>query len=148
AVILYYLFPDSFSFMVEHDSHSAHKAFMETKKSLSEGNKQIATAFKTKTSDIKVKGFGTITEVLGESVANGKPVQRMIVELPSGQHVVVEHAVSSGHPKIRLPVSGADLEFSGVYTWNDSGGVIGVTTFVDGTPPHSGWVKYQDILHQ
>lgn len=147
CLTLYWRFPETFSFMVEPDTHSAHMAFQETQDNLRQDNETIEKAFKTKTSNLHVKGTGTIANVLADGEGMGS-TQRFQVCLPSGQKVEISHASSPGHPPIRLLQEGGEIQFSGTYEWTSAGGRITNTVFTEDSSTKSGWIKYNDVLYQ
>ena len=146
-VVIYWKFPETFSFMVEADSHSAHMAFQVTEDELEKGNVTIEKAFKTQISDLHVQGMGVITHITADGEGIGAP-QRFTVNLSSGLNVEVSYASSPGHPPIRLLLEGGEIQFSGTYEWNSAGGKITNTVFNKKSPSQSGWIKYNDLLSQ
>lgn len=82
----------------------------------------IGRAFRDRTSDIQVEGEGTVTRLLDDDV-NGRRHQRFIIELASGQTLLITHNIEIA-PRIDGLQVGDTVRFKGEYVWNEKGGVI------------------------
>src|SRR5659263_86666 len=82
----------------------------------------IANAYDKQLSGVQVAGSGTVIRILSDDSNDGRH-QRFIVELDSGQTLLVAHNIDVA-PRIPTLLEGDTVEFNGVYEWNDEGGVI------------------------
>lgn len=100
----------------------------------------IGRAFATRASGIKVEGEGTVLRVLPDDL-NGSRHQRFIVELASGQTLLIAHNIDIA-PRIDGLEAGDSVRFYGEYVWNAKGGVIH-WTHRDPLGKHvSGWLVH------
>jgi hypothetical protein len=98
----------------------------------------IARAFANRESDIQVEGEGTVTRLLPDDL-NGSRHQRFIVQLASGQTVLVSHNIDLA-PRIDALKAGDSVRFNGEYVWNEKGGVIHWTHHDPRGKHVAGWV--------
>ncbi len=98
----------------------------------------IARAFANRESDIQVEGEGTVTRLLPDDL-NGSRHQRFIVQLASGQTVLVSHNIDLA-PRIDGLKAGDSVRFNGEYVWNEKGGVIHWTHHDPRGRHVAGWV--------
>ena len=82
----------------------------------------IGRAFASGASNIQVEGEGTVTRVLPDDL-NGSRHQRFIVQLASGQTLLIAHNIDIA-PRIDGLQVGDSVSFNGEYVWNEKGGVI------------------------
>jgi len=82
----------------------------------------IGRAFASRASDIQVEGEGTVIRLLPDDM-NGRRHQRFIVQLASGQTVLMAHNIEIAARIDGLKV-GDNVRFNGEYVWNEKGGVI------------------------
>ena len=82
----------------------------------------IGRAFARGTSDVQVDGEGTVIRVLPDDV-DGSRHQRFIVQLASGQTLLITHNIDLA-PRIAGLKVGDSVGFNGEYVWNEKGGVI------------------------
>jgi Protein of unknown function (DUF3465) len=82
----------------------------------------IGRAFASGASDIQVEGEGTVIRLLSDDT-NGSPHQRFIVQLASGQTLLISHNIEIAPRIVRLEV-GDSVRFNGEYVWNAKGGLI------------------------
>lgn len=100
----------------------------------------IEQAFANHRSDVLVTGEGRVTRILADDT-DGARHQRFVVELGSGQTVLVAHNIDIA-PRIEDLQRGRPIAFRGEYEWNDLGGVVHWTHHdPDGAHPE-GWVEY------
>src|SRR6185503_2379661 len=85
-------------------------------------NNAIGRAFASGTSNIQVEGEGTVVRILPDDL-NGSRHQRFIVQLASGQTVLIAHNIDIA-PRIDGLAVGDSVRFNGEYIWNAKGGVI------------------------
>jgi hypothetical protein len=82
----------------------------------------IGRAFASRASDVQVEGEGTVIRVLPDDL-NGSRHQRFIVQLASGQTLLITHNIDIA-PRIDAVETGDCVRFYGEYVWNEKGGVI------------------------
>jgi hypothetical protein len=106
----------------------------------------LAAAFEDRRSDIQVKASGTVTRVLPDD-NDASRHQRFIVELASGQTLLVAHNIDLADRVASLQ-PGDRVEFSGEYEWNAQGGVIH-WTHRDPQGRHvDGWISHEGHTYQ
>jgi hypothetical protein len=98
----------------------------------------IGRAFASGTSGIQVEGEGTVIRVLPDDL-NGSRHQRFIVELASGQTLLISHNIDIA-PRIAGLEPGDSIRFNGEYVWNEKGGVIHWTHHDPQGRHVAGWV--------
>lgn len=82
----------------------------------------IENAYRNRTSSLPVTETGTVSRILPDD-NKGSRHQRFIVRLPSGHTVLIAHNIDIA-PRISSLREGDRMTFSGVYEWNDKGGVV------------------------
>jgi len=75
-----------------------------------------------KKGNVQVQGHGTVTRILPDDTRGSKH-QRFIVNIPSGQTLLISHNIDLA-PGIHSLRTGDSVEFSGEFEWNPQGGVI------------------------
>ena len=100
----------------------------------------IGRAFATRSSDIQVEGEGRVIRVLPDDL-NGSRHQRVIVQLASGQTLLMSHNIDIA-PRIDGLTVGDSVRFNGEYVWNEKGGVIHWTHHDPQGRHVAGWVKH------
>ena len=106
------------------------------------GGSEIRRAFEEKLSSQQVSGTGTVLRVLPDD-NDGSRHQRFIVELPSGQTVLIAHNIDLAL-RVEAIRPGDKVTFYGEYEWNEKGGVVHWThddpqgRHVDGWIEHNG----------
>lgn len=98
----------------------------------------IGRAFASRASDIQVEGEGMVNRVLPDDL-NGLRHQRFIVQLASGQTVLLTHNIDIA-PRIEGLEIGDTVRFNGEYVWNAKGGVIHWTHHDPQGRHVAGWV--------
>jgi len=106
----------------------------------------IARAFASRASDIQVEGEGTLARLLPDDL-NGSRHQRFIVELASGQTLLLSHNIDIS-PRIDGLKAGDSVRFNGEYVWNEKGGVIHWTHHDPKGRHAAGWVKHNGKTYQ
>ncbi len=106
----------------------------------------LAAAYAEQRSDVQVTGAGRVTRVLGDD-SIGDRHQRFILELPSGQTVLIAHNVDLA-PRVEPLVAGDPVEFHGVYEWNDKGGVVHWTHLDPQGQHEPGWLKHRGRTYE
>jgi hypothetical protein len=106
----------------------------------------IGRAFASGTSDIQVEGEGTVIRVLADD-ADGSRHQRFIVQLASGQTLLITHNIDVA-PRIAGLKVGDSVGFNGEYVWNEKGGVIHWTHHDPQGRHVAGWVMHNSKRYQ
>lgn len=101
----------------------------------------IGRAFASRASDIQVEGEGTVIRLLSDDV-NRPRHQRFIVELASGQTLLISHNIDIA-PRIDGLAVGDSVGFNGEYVWNAKGGVIHWTHHDPQGRHVAGWVRHK-----
>ena len=100
----------------------------------------IGRAFASGASNIQVEGEGAVIRVLPDDV-NGGRHQRFIVQLASGQTLLIAHNIDIA-PRIDALEIGDSVRFNGEYVWNAKGGVIHWTHHDPQGRHVAGWVVH------
>jgi hypothetical protein len=103
-------------------------------------NSSIGRAFASGASDIQVEGEGTVIRLLPDDV-KGQRHQRFIVQLASGQTLLIAHNIDIA-PRIDTLAEGDSIRFNGEYFWNEKGGVIHWTHHDPQGRHLSGWLQH------
>ena len=106
----------------------------------------IGRAFASGTSDVQVEGEGTVIRVLPDDV-DGSRHQRFIVQLASGQTLLITHNIDVA-PRIAGLKVGDSVGFNGEYVWNEKGGVIHWTHHDPQGRHVAGWVMHNGRRYQ
>lgn len=152
--------PPQFSIVTEAQGGSVgtcpKKAFLISRASESVASKRstthsaqddpIARAFATRASDIQVEGKGTVTRLLPDDVDRPRH-QRFIVELASGQTLLITHNIDIA-PRINSLEVGDTISFYGEYVWNEKGGLIHWTHHDPQGKHIAGWVMHNGKTHK
>ena len=106
----------------------------------------LGRAFAIGTSDVQVEGEGTVINILSDDAA-GSRHQRFIVQLASGQTLLITHNVDLA-PRIAGLKVGDSVRFNGEYVWNEKGGVIHWTHHDPQGRHVAGWVIHNGKRYQ
>ena len=106
----------------------------------------IGRAFAAGASDVPVEGEGTVSRVLADDL-NGHRHQRFIVQIASGQTVLVAHNIDIA-PRVKGLKKGDTVRFKGEYVWNDKGGVVHWTHHDPDGRHDAGWLKCNGKTYQ
>lgn len=106
----------------------------------------IGRAFASRTSDVQVEGEGTVIRVLPDDV-DGSRHQRFIVQLASGQTLLITHNIDVA-PRIAGLEVGDSVGFNGEYVWNEKGGVIHWTHHDPQGRHVAGWIMHNGKRYQ
>lgn len=107
---------------------------------------QIERAFQQQRSDVQVQAEGTVTRMLSDD-NEGSRHQRFIVELRSGQTLLISHNIDLA-PRINELEEGDRVEFFGEYEWNPQGGVVHWTHHDPAGRHPGGWIKHNGRTYQ
>ena len=100
----------------------------------------LAELFKDQKSDVQVQGQGTVIRLLTDD-SEGNRHQRFILELDSGQTLLITHNIDIA-PRLDVIAVGDRVEFYGVYFYNEQGGGIHWTHHDPKGQHISGWLKW------
>jgi hypothetical protein len=98
----------------------------------------IGRAFASRASNVQVEGEGTVASVLPDDL-NGSRHQRFIIQLASGQTLLIAHNIDIA-PRIDGLAVGDRVRFNGEYVWNAKGGVVHWTHHDPQGGHIAGWV--------
>jgi len=98
----------------------------------------IGRAFANRQSNVQVQGEGKVIRLLSDDL-DGSRHQRFIIELASGQTLLITHNIDIA-PRIDALQVGDRLRFNGEYVWNAKGGVIHWTHHDPKGRHVTGWV--------
>ncbi|HEU5238126.1 MAG TPA: DUF3465 domain-containing protein [Pyrinomonadaceae bacterium] len=115
-------------------------------KSTSSNDHAIAAAYESHSSGLQVEGEGTVTRLLSDDLQKPRH-QRFILQLDSGQTLLVAHNIDLA-PRVEGLTAGDRIQFSGVYEWNDKGGLIHWTHRDPSGKHQAGWLKYRGNVYQ
>lgn len=101
----------------------------------------LQEAFANRQGDIQVEGAGRVVKVLRDDT-DGSRHQRFIVELGSGQTVLVSHNIDLA-PRVEGLRAGDEVTFFGEYEWNPQGGVIHWTHHDPAGRHVDGWIRHR-----
>lgn len=107
---------------------------------------KLETAFRNQQSDLQVRGSGIVVSILPDD-SQGSRHQRFILELETGQTVLIAHNIDLA-PRIHSLRKGDHVEFYGEYEWNEKGGVIHWTHHDPAGGHPGGWLKHEGTTFQ
>jgi hypothetical protein len=109
------------------------------------GAQVLERAFAERLSNIQVEAHGVVVKTLADD-NQGSRHQRFIVELATGQTILVAHNIDLA-PRLGSLRSGDVVSFYGEYEWNDRGGVIHWTHRDPRGAHPAGWIRHQGHLY-
>jgi hypothetical protein len=125
---------------------SASPQRMPAARGMDAGAALLERAFAQRQSNVQVEASGVVVRTLADD-NQGSRHQRFIVELATGQTVLVAHNVDLAS-RIDALRSGDIVSFYGEYEWTDKGGVIHWThRDPRGTHP-GGWIRHGGRIYQ
>ena len=102
--------------------------------------------FSNSQSGNQVMGTGTVISVLSDD-NDGNRHQRFILELASGQTLLVAHNIDLA-PRVSSIGKGDLVQFFGVFEWNSKGGVVHWTHHDPNGRHVAGWLKHGGRTYQ
>lgn len=117
-----------------------------TNASASGADAVVAAAFENRRSDVQIEGSGRVTRVLPDD-SDGSRHQRFILELASGQTLLVAHNIDLAN-RVASIRAGDRVEFKGEYEWNARGGVVHWTHRDPQRSHVDGWIKHNGHTYQ
>ena len=115
-------------------------------RALSRSDEILARAFEQRLSNIQVEGQGVVLRLLSDD-NDGRRHQRFILELASGQTLLISHNIDLA-PRVVGLLKGDAVSFYGEYDWNEKGGVIHWTHHDPRKRHPAGWIKHNDRIYQ
>jgi len=107
---------------------------------------QLQAAYQDQQSNLQVQGTGTVIKILPDD-NKGSRHQRFILQLPTGQTLLVAHNIDLA-PRINALQTGDAVAFFGEYEWNTKGGVIHWTHHDPGAKHTDGWLSHNGHLYR
>jgi hypothetical protein len=110
------------------------------------GQDAAARAFQRRASGVQLSGAGIVSKVLPDD-AVGDRHQRFILQLPSGQTLLIAHNIDIAS---RLPslAPGETVEFKGIYEWSAQGGTVHWTHHDPSGGHPAGWLRYNGQMYR
>ena len=112
----------------------------------SDSDQRLARAFAQHESALQIEGTGKVLRLLADD-NDGSRHQRFIVELKTGQTLLIAHNIDLA-PRIISLNAGDEVGFFGEYEWNDKGGTIHWTHHDPQGHHIAGWIKHQGSVYQ
>ncbi len=110
------------------------------------GDDQLGRAFAERASNVQVEGEGVVNRLLADDL-NGSRHQRFIIQLASGQTVLIAHNIALA-PRIDGLAKGDSVRFYGEYVWNEKGGMVHWTHHDPQGKHPAGWLKHKGRIYQ
>ena len=117
-----------------------------SKGAVSESGQRLARAFDQRESHIQVEGTGRVSRLLSDD-NDGDRHQRFIVELKTGQTILIAHNIDLA-PRITSLEVGDEVGFFGEYEWNEEGGTVHWTHRDPNRHHTAGWIKHDGRVYQ
>jgi len=106
----------------------------------------FASAFAEHRGNFVAEGEGTVKRILPDD-NDGSRHQRFIVQLASGQTLLIAHNIDLA-PRIEGLAVGDEVTFKGEYEWNDNGGVVHWTHLDPAATHEAGWILHEGKTYQ
>lgn len=106
----------------------------------------FAKAFAERAERLEVEGRGAVQRLLPDDQDGGRH-QRFIVELASGQTLLVSHNIDVA-PRVEGLRTGDPVAFKGVYEWNAQGGLVHWTHHDPDGSHAAGWIEHGGMIYQ
>jgi hypothetical protein len=106
----------------------------------------LQEAWANRRGDVQVEASGRVVKVLRDDT-DGSRHQRFIVELGSGQTVLISHNIDLA-PRVDGLRAGDEVAFFGEYEWNPQGGVIHWTHHDPAGRHVDGWIRHRGRVYQ
>jgi len=136
-----------FQFTQTHENPSnSSSAFTSQSEVGGAGDQQLEAAFDQRQSNIQVEGQGTVSRILADDL-NGSRHQKFIVQLASGQTLLLAHNIDLA-PRVDGLSEGDRVSFYGEYEWNPKGGVVHWTHHDPDGQHEAGWIKHHGNTYQ
>jgi hypothetical protein len=117
-----------------------------TSVAVNDNDQRLARAFAEHESNVQVEGNGKVTRLLSDD-NDGSQHQRFIVELKTGQTLLIAHNIDLA-PRINSLEVDDEIEFFGEYEWSAKGGTIHWTHHDPKGRHVAGWLKHEGRVYQ
>ena len=107
---------------------------------------QLARLFQEQATGVQVAGSGTVSRILADD-DDGSRHQRFILELDSGQTLLIAHNVDIA-PRLEGLKVGDQVSFYGEYAYSDQGGTIHWTHHDPQGKHVAGWLEWKGRRYQ
>lgn len=107
---------------------------------------ESTTSFTRAQHQQQVQGRATVKRLLSDDT-NGDQHQRFVIELSSGQTILVAHNIDLA-PRVSPLSTGDVVEFAGEFIWNEQGGVLHWTHHDPRGQHPGGWLRAHGQLFQ
>jgi len=118
----------------------------DTSSTVSDSDQRLARAFDQHERALQIEGRGSVARILPDD-NDGSRHQRFIVELKTGQTLLIAHNIDLA-PRIISLKAGDEVEFFGEYEWNEKGGTIHWTHHDPKGQHTAGWIKHEGRVYQ
>ena len=105
----------------------------------------LARAYDERQSGLQISGSGAVVRLLSDDT-RGSRHQRFIIELASGQRLLVAHNIDLA-PRVGGLRVGDRVEFNGEYEWNSQGGLIHWTHKDPAGSHPDGWLRHRGRVY-
>ncbi|MBA2492675.1 MAG: DUF3465 domain-containing protein [Gammaproteobacteria bacterium] len=112
----------------------------------SNSDQAFADALENHSSGLQIEGHGIVTRILSDDL-DGSRHQRFIVELGSGQSLLVVHNIDLA-PRVAALKEGDEVTFYGEYEWTSQGGLIHWTHHDPDASHADGWIEHDGETYQ
>jgi hypothetical protein len=102
---------------------------------------QITQAYRQRAKEHPVAGEGEVIRLLADDL-DGSRHQRFIVRLASGHTVLIAHNIDLAS-RVDTLDRGDTVAFSGIYEWNEKGGVVHWTHHDPQGRRQGGWIEHR-----
>ena len=115
-------------------------------KGIQQSTELLKNAYEKRLSNIQLEGSGTVKTILKDDTT-GSRHQRFILELSSGQSILVSHNIDLA-PRIDSLKKGDTVMFFGEYEFNSKGGVIHWTHHDPDKKHVDGWLSHNGRVYR
>lgn len=129
-----------------HYLDSAQLFFSSFTSEMSTSDKALKNAFEKHLSNIQLGGAGKVVKILSDD-NKGRRHQRFILELASGQTLLIAHNIDLA-PRVNDLEIRDHVNFYGVYEWNAQGGVVHWTHHDPKGIHETGWLISGGKMYQ
>jgi len=107
---------------------------------------QLQYAYNNKLSNLQVEGSGVVKAILKDDL-KGSRHQRIIVDLPTGQTVLLVHNIDLA-PRVENLNKNDEIAFLGEYEWNEKGGIVHWTHHDPRKKHVAGWLRHKGRMYR
>jgi hypothetical protein len=133
-------------FLQEHGAPSQSGSTPASRSTGAPATDLLARAFAEHRSNVRVMAEGVVVKMLADDT-RGSRHQRFLLELPSGQTVLIAHNIDLA-TRVDALRAGDRVSLAGEYEWNERGGVIHWTHRDPRGNHAAGWIQHQGRTYQ